>query len=945
MSIINRTGYSFRSATGNLKKNFSKIVQLTGHALITDTSSTFAWVRWNKMAKKANVKPVFGVEIAVSESINETKPSYDHWVFIAKDDIKYINRLVALSSSQFRYVPMLTFDQANNAEGVYKIAGPRTNYDKLAPDVLIGLSPALNFHQLKKAMTMPDRLIAASDPRYIEAEDKDLYLMQLGRDSASQTYPQHLMGDDEWVEFMTRRGVPQDVGQPAWELCQKVLTSSTATIKASKLLSPEHPKPLLDMCLEGAKRVGCNLEDPIYKERLKYELDLIESKKFEDYFYIIADLCQWARKRMLVGPARGSSCGSLVCWLLGITTIDPLPHGLLFQRFISIDRADLPDVDIDFDAEKRDLVFAYLEDKYGKERVARLGVVLYFKPRSVLNTAGLALDIPKWKMDKVADAIVERSSGDARALQATEDTLKDIQIGRELVSEYPEIMQAIRMEGEPNHFGQHAAGVCLTETPVLDYVAIDSRTGATHCDKYDAEELGLLKIDALGLTQLSIFAETLKLAELPFNFLDTIPFDDQRAFDVLNKKQYAGIFQFMGLALKSITNQTGVQSLDDIVAITSLARPGPLNNGSANHWIKVKTGREPLVYPDKLFEPYMKDTLGVIMYQEQIMSIGRDIGGLSWEDVSALRKAMSKSMGTEFFDKYGDPFKKGAIERGLSPQIAYKVWSDMCSYGSMCFNKSHAIAYGILSYQCCYLKAHYPIEFAAATLTYTNMPERQIDLLRELNAEGIDYIPVDKEFSTDRWSFTKGNQKKLVGPMSLVKGLGPKLMSQILEARRAGKPMPARALKLLENASTPIDDLWPIKTKIKKLWPNPAVHNIISTPANIIDVQVNGTNQEVLVFCTLLKIVPRDENEEINVAKRNGMRLDGPTASLNLRLGDDTDQIFAKVNRFDYDRMGKPIVERGRAGNALYAIKGRVPPDFRGIFITNIRYIGDLERD
>jgi DNA polymerase III alpha subunit len=252
---------------------------------------------------------------------------------------------------------------------------------------------------------------------------------------------------------------------------------------------------------------------------------------------------------MVVGPARGSSCGSLVCYLLNITTIDPIPFGLIFERFIDINRTDLPDIDIDFSDERRQLVFDYAEEKYGRAHVARLGTVGLFKPRSALKQAGASLRIPTWRIEKVLDSLIERSSGDARAMFALEDTLKGTEAGRAMLSEFPEALIAGRMEGHPANSSQHAAGIVITQEPVAEYVAVDARSKATMCDKKDAEVLNLLKIDALGLTQLSIFERTLKLAGLPdvSGWLEQLPLDDQAAFDVLNKQHFAGIFQFTGI--------------------------------------------------------------------------------------------------------------------------------------------------------------------------------------------------------------------------------------------------------------------------------------------------------------------------------------------------------------------------------------------------------------
>ena len=950
MSVRVRTGYSFRMAVGRIEDVIDRIKEMGWKAApITDTASTFGWVKWSKLCKKNDIKPVFGVELAVSRSINEKKPSVDYWTFIAKDSLVPLHELVSLATSQFRYQPVISVEQALERDDVFIIMGHRTNFTDIEKkdNLYFALSPSLTRGQMVRAIKKGHKPVMASDNRYLKEGQQGFYETVAGRNASTQSYPQWLLTAEEWKKDCARlEPIEGGTLKRAVSHTQYILDKSTATLLPGEMVHPERKTTLLKMCEKGAKELGVNLKNKVYKDRLTRELKLIEDKKFEDYFYLVSDICQWARKRMIVGPARGSSCGSLVCYLLKITSVDPIPYGLIFERFIDVNRSDLPDIDIDFPEHRRVEVFDYVSKKYGAERVARLGTVAMYQPRSALKEAAGAMKILPWHLNPVMDAIIERSSGDSRALQTTEDTLKDTAAGREFLQQYPEIMVATEMEGHPRHAGQHAAGIVITDKPVMNYVAVDQRTGATMCDKKDAEDLNLLKIDALGLTQLSIFEHALNLAKLPRDHLFSIPMDDEKAFAVLNDKKYSGIFQFNGLALQMIADQVKIESLNDIVAITALGRPGPLNSGGTNHWINVKNGKQKETYPHPLFEPHLKGTLGVVAYQEQVMVIGREIGGLSWEDVTALRKAMSKSLGKEFFDQYGDRFKSGAREKGIPDDVLTKVWDDLCAYGSWAFNLSHAVAYGIVSYYCCWLKAHYPLEFAAATLTYTDSPETQIKLLRELAAEGVEYLPADLDYSGDAWTVKKGgNWNHLVGPLDNVLGIGPKMMASIVSARARGEPIPERARKLLESPRTKIDSLYPVKDAFARLLPDPKAFNIVSRPVPIRDVQTSGSEYEVMVFCVAENIKTVNENEPAKVAKRGGRMIKGPTDALNLRLADDTDVIFAKINRYDFEKMGRPVVERGRAGKALYAVKGNVPKDFRMISVKAIKYIGDMEKD
>lgn len=947
MSARIRTGYSFRSAFGHIGDVIDK-VQLAGlkKAPITDTASTFGFVRWSKACKKAGIEPVFGVELAVTNSINAKKPSVDHWTFIAKSELKSINRLVETATSQFRYRPLLTIEQAESAIDTFTIIGEVTDLSLVKPNdhIFVALGPFLSKGQYNRAKRNGFKFIACCDNRYPSEDDQKAYEIACGFNASTQTYNQSIMSDDEWLSATTV--CTEEEKQEAIRNRDFVFDNSTATLQSGTLVEPERELPLEEMCQIGAEKLGIDLSDEVYKERLERELRLISEKKFGDYFYIIADICKWARSKMIVGPARGSSCGSLVCYLLEITTIDPIPYGLIFERFIDLNRDDLPDIDIDFSDQKRQLVFDYISTKYGSERVARLGTVAMYRPKNSLNEAGSALDIPPWEISKISDAAIDRPDGDARAMMIIEDTLKGTDAGHKAMKKWPEIETAARLEGHPRHSSQHAAGIVITQEPIREYVALDNRTGAIQCDKKDAEALDLLKIDALGLIQLSVFEDTLEMAGLPHTHLETVPLDDPLAFQILNDKKFSGVFQFTGPALKSIVEQITVESLEDMISVTALARPGPMASGGTNEWARRRSsGVQPAgIHP--MLDDLTKETLGIMTYQEQVMRIVREMGGLSWAETSLVRKAMSKSLGDEFFEQFRIKFISGAKSNGVDEDAANEIWKQINTFGSWAFNKSHSVAYGVVSYWSCWLKAHYPLEFAAASLTSMKDHEKQIQLLKELQSEGFDYIPADKDISTDKWAVgIKDGKKALVGPLSSVKGIGPKLEQQILSCRARGEEIPDRAKKLLESPETKIDTIWPVTDRFKELLPDPSEKNIFTPPTNIADLQVNGAMQQgVMVFCKIDVINPKDENSHEAVTKR-GYKFKGPTQALNLWISDDTDKVFAKINRWDYQRLATQIIERGRTGKALYAIKGEVPKSFRMLSVKAIRYIGDMEQD
>jgi hypothetical protein len=707
-------------------------------------------------------------------------------------------------------------------------------------------------------------------------------------------------------------------------------------------------------------------------------------------------LARWLLERVKAGRRLKSSHGSALIYCLGLA--DDKPGAGREMMYFD---PTTPDIDVDLQDDKRHFTFDHITARYGADRVARIGTVGTYKARSALNEIGIALRIPRWKVDAVAESMIKRSSGDSRALATIEDTLTTFPAGRELLQEYPEAIVVTKMEGHPSHAGQHAAGVVISDGPLEEIVAVDRRTGATMCDKEDAEnDYGLLKIDVLGLTQLSIFADTLARIGKPHDFLDSLPLDDKAAFEVINQKRYAGIFQFEGQSLQSVSKQIKITEFEDFVALTALARPGPLASGGTTQWVKRRIGAEPIVYPHPMLEPYLKQTRGVMIYQEQILTLGRAIGELDWPQLTKLRKAMSKSLGKEYFDQFGDPWKASAVRKGMDIERADAVWTQMCAYGSYGFNRSHAYSYGLISYWCAWLKAHHPLEFLAATLTHTTDPDAQIRLLRDLVQEGYDYVAVDPLTSTDRWEVARrrpagpptspasapapgegepggpessapgepaasleasadpagGNpppppgaglgaqgRPVVVGPLTSVKGIGGAAVKAILEARAAGQPMPARYARLLANPVTPLDSLFPIRDALARVCPDLSARNIFTTPTLISVLEYMRDRDPVLVLALITKINPRDENEVIQIAKRGGVRIEGDlTTSLNLQLADDTGTVFGKINRYDYPAIGKPVVDRGGSGKALWAVKGSLfkRESMTMIMIKRMRFLG-----
>lgn len=887
---------------------------------ITDTG-TWGHASFAKTAKKLHVKPIFGVEIAVTPLLvkaGRVRSVTTLFTFLARNNegLREMYQLVSLANDQFHYIPQITYEQLNSvSENLWVLAGENARLDLVNcrqrfAVVLSPRSPQWN----RKAAESPYLRVVVSDNLYPTPEDASAYEVLAWQNKDSRTTITHIAS-----EYELRSAIPE-ANEDAFSQTDWIAQDCNAELPRAEIVKPEKAKSLREMCMEGAEIRKMKLNEE-YTARLDRELEMISSKNFEDYFYVIADLVNEAKRVMLVGPARGSSAGSLVCFLLGITDVDPILHGLLFERFIDVTRADLPDIDIDFQDTRRDYIFTYLEQRYGKERVGRLGTVSRYKAKSALGDVAKELSIPEWEIADVKNAIVERSGGDARAQFCIKDTLEGLDIGKALLAKYPGIALAGELEGHATNTGKHAAGVVLSDQPIRNYCA-QSEHGVACIDKKDAETLNMLKIDALGLRTLSVLQDALDQIGKNREWLVEYPLDDKEAFEIFNDEKYAGIFQFEGYALQSLCGQMKVHEFNDIVAITSLARPGPLHCGAATEFIQRRVGSSPTHHMHPLVEPITSETFGIVIYQEQVISIGRVVGQLSWEEVNQLRRAMSKSLGDEFFNQYWERFEIGAAKQGIESVDARRIWERMCTFGSWAFNKSHAVAYGLISYWCAVLKAHYPLEFAAACLRNPKDDDQPIKLLRELVKEGFEFVPVDPAKSDVNWSVREG---KLLGGLTNIVGLGASKAADIIRRREAGIGYQPGQVKLLVSPKTPFDDIFEGERRYGDWYKNPKAHNVLSGPIHHLADVTNEPGEYVFIGRLMEKNL-RDLNEYQSVVKRGGRLIQGNSQFLHLVIEDDTGSIKAKVERKDYAELGKPLIEEGRIGE-WYLWKGIIRND------------------
>lgn len=917
MEIAARTEFTFREVFGPIKE-----VVAAGARGIADNNSWGHIFFW-KECRKQGFNPLLGVRFNVFKEFEQSRDRGDEWIAYAKGSagLPALYRLVELSEAQFYYRPRITYQQVEETALALCWLGAPWDYRPKFPYYT-------HLHPGNVGIPRLTPVAVSSDNYYPTPKDEEVYRLMALRGGVLRGEPMHLLGIDELIKLYGYEAVDQSV--QIWEEYQVDKLPVATNVKFG-IKNPM--QNIVDTCLDKLHDIGFG-EDEEYQDRLERELQLIEEKGFADYFLVIADMCNYAKQHMLVGPARGSSAGSLVCWLLNITEVDPIPHGLIFERFIDVNRFDFPDIDIDFPDDYRDMVFDYLSNKYGNERVARLGTIMRYKPKSALTDFSKVLDIPEWEIKAVKDAIIERSGGDARLGFCLEDTLNLLDVGKELKNKYPQIALAGRIEMHARQTGQHAAGLIICNEPITQFCG-KSRNGVAQIEKKGSELLNMLKIDALGLRTLTVLQDACEVAEIDFHDFYSLPLDDQEAFDVLNQEKYAGIFQFEGPSLQGVVRQTGVKNFNDIAAATALARPGPLNSGGTAEYIMRRTGEKSVTYLHPMLEHITAETFGVIVYQEQVMICTRQLGNFSWADTADIRKLMSNREGDESFMRFETLFIKGAMENGLPKKEAKKIWDGFVTFGSWAFNKSHAVSYGMVSYWCCWMKAHHPGAFAVGCLKHTKDPDQALRLLRELKKEGMDYIPVDPEKSELNWSLHDG---KLLGGLLNVKGIGEKHAMTIINCRVNNIKLPTGLQKKMDDPVTPYDELFPVTDKFREVYENPRAYKIGSIPLCFtIDIQEDGTEHEHVVIGKLIRKSIRDLNEESSVLKRGGQILKENTMKMTFLMEDDTGMLLCSIGRYKYKAMGKPMIESVSPGEFL-VVKGKILPGYSRIFFVTTWY-------
>ena len=560
--------------------------------------------------------------------------------------------------------------------------------------------------------------------------------------------------------------------------------SSDQNLSESELLNLKSKEGLLLRLQE------MNINSPlIYQERLNYELEIINNMGFAGYFLIVADFVNWAKnKEIAVGPGRGSGAGSVVAWSLSITDLDPLQYGLLFERFLNPERVSMPDFDIDFCQNRRDEVIEYVNNKYGKECVAHIITFGTLASRAAIRDVGRVLEIPYSEIDQFAKLFPYNPANPLSLDESinSDKNLKELVASDERLSNVVDI--SLKLEGLHRHASTHAAGVVIGDSSIINIVPLykdpNTSVNATQFSMKYVEKAGLIKFDFLGLTTLSIIQDSIKLIkENHSNFdLRHIPMDDKKTFQQLSKGEAIGIFQLESNGMGSVLRQLQPDKFEEIIAVVALFRPGPMDHIPS--FCNRKHGKEKIEYLHPLLEKVLKETYGIIVYQEQVMQIAQVLSNYTLGEADLLRRAMGKKIQKEM-DAQKNRFIEGAKSNKISINEASKIFDLVNKFAGYGFNKSHAAGYALLAYQTAYLKTNFPYEFMTATFNYSiDRTDRIILLNKELSSLNIEFKKPDVNHSQAKFSIEENNGLKSIRfGLGAIKGVGIKSMSNLVKER------------------------------------------------------------------------------------------------------------------------------------------------------------------
>ena len=813
---------------------------------ITDHGVMFGVIDFYRAAKAAGVKPILGCEVYVApgsrfdkEAVGNNDDRYYHLVLLAENETGYYNLMKIVSrgfTEGYYYKPRVDMElleqyhegiialsaclagevQKNILRGMYgeaKAAACRYkdifgegNFFLELQDHGMEEQKLVNQSLLRMSQETGIELVATNDIHYTYADDvkpHDILLcIQTGKKLADEDRMRY-EGGQYYIKSEEEMRKLFPYAQEAIDNTQKIADRCNVEIVFGEKKLPKYDVPdgftsweyLNKLCYEGLERRYPG-DDPKIRERLEYELGVIKRMGYVDYFLIVWDFIKYARDHGIsVGPGRGSAAGSIVSYCLGITSIDPLRYQLLFERFLNPERVSMPDIDVDFCFERRQEVIDYVVRKYGTDRVVQIVTFGTMAARGVIRDVGRVMDLPYAFVDGIAKMIPkELNITLGKALQSSPDFKKaydnDPQV-KELID------MSMRLEGLPRHTSMHAAGVVISQKAVEEYVPLSVGSDGSVVTQFTMttlEELGLLKMDFLGLRTLTVIQDAVRLAkkssgkEIDINAID---YNDKKVLDYVGSGETDGIFQLESGGMKGFMKELKPQNLEDIIAGISLYRPGPMD--FIPQYIKGKNHPESITYDCPQLEPILAPTYGCIVYQEQVMQIVRDLAGFTLGRSDLLRRAMSKKKGDVMQKErqafvYGDEEGgvPGCIANGIDEKTANKIYDEMIDFAKYAFNKSHAAAYAVVSYQTAWLKYYYPVEFMAALMTsMIDNPPKVAEYIYSCRQMGIEILPPDINEGVGNFSVQDG---KIRYGLAAIKSIGrPVIESIVRERNERGK--------------------------------------------------------------------------------------------------------------------------------------------------------------
>ena len=834
--LHNHSVYSLLDGASRIDKMVSRAKELGQKAIaLTDHGSMFGVIDFYREARKQGIKPIIGCEVYTAPRSRHQKEAItdadlNHLVLLAKDNDGYKNLIKIVSDAWlegFYYKPRADKELLEKYhKGIVAssacLAGSIPQYilknqlDKaekeiswfkelFADDFYLevqdnGISDQVKANReiirLAKKLSVP--LICTNDTHYIKEEDariQDILLcVQTGK-TLEEENRMRFEGTQFYIKsgeemYSLFRSIPESL-QNTLEIAEKCNVS----FDFETFHLPEYPDIPEEMSAESYLRKLCfnnltnrypNADDSIIS-RLDYELGVIDQMGFNNYFLIVWDLVDFAKRNLIpVGPGRGSAAGSVVSYLLGITDLDPLPYNLLFERFLNPNRVSMPDIDIDFCIDRRGEVIDYLSHKYGKERVSQIATFGTMAARGAIRDVGRVLDYPLSEVDKIAKKVPAVPG--ITLEKALEDSIefKNLYDSDERARELIDTAKAI--EGMPRHTGVHAAGCIIGKEDLTNLLPLQMKDGivSTQFEKQTVEDIGLLKMDLLGLRNLTIIEHARKLIKenrgIDFD-ITKIPLDDSLVYEMLSRGESLGVFQLESHGLQGILRSMKPSVFEDLIAAVALYRPGPLGSGMVQDFIDCKHGKKEIEYLHPDLKPILEETYGVILYQEQVMKVTSDIGCFSLGTADDVRRAMGKKK-PEVLKAYREQFVEGAKTKGLNEEKASYLFDLLEHFSGYGFNKSHSAAYALIAYQTAYLKIHYTVEYMCALLTSVSQNSDKIRLyIREAQRFGIKVLPPDINVSKDNFTIDETNIRF---GLAAIKSVGEAAVESITKAREDG---------------------------------------------------------------------------------------------------------------------------------------------------------------